>query len=94
MLNNIAPKITATPVASSTASASGIHNLLEAGFFREADLVMRSRSATNQAMLPFSRSTLWRMVKDGTFPAPVKLSARITGWRKIDVKNWLESFRH
>lgn len=42
-------------------------------------------------LLPFSQATLWRKVKDGTFPAPVKLSIRITAWRKSDVDDWLDN---
>jgi len=43
------------------------------------------------AILPFSPATLWRKVKDGSFPQPVKLSDRITAWRMDDVEAWLES---
>jgi len=43
------------------------------------------------AVLPFSVATLWRKVRNGTFPQPVKLSERITAWRAEDVRQWLES---
>lgn len=43
------------------------------------------------AILPFSPATLWRKVKDGSFPQPIKLSDRITAWRMDDVEAWLES---
>lgn len=33
-----------------------------------------------------SRSTVWRKVRDGTFPAPHKLSARFTAWRVGDLR--------
>ena len=36
-------------------------------------------------LLPVSRSTLWRWVKAGTFPPPVKLSPGVTVWRASDV---------
>ena len=42
--------------------------------------------------LPGSRSTLWRQVKAGKFPAPVKLSGGITAWRKSDLDNWVNQF--
>lgn len=41
--------------------------------------------------VPVSRSTIWRWVKVGKFPAPVKLSERITAWRLDDVDAWLAS---
>ena len=43
------------------------------------------------AVLPFSVATLWRKVKNGTFPKPVKLSDRITAWRSDEVLEWLEA---
>jgi predicted DNA-binding transcriptional regulator AlpA len=40
--------------------------------------------------IPVSQPTLWRMVKDGNFPAPYKLSERVTAWRVEDVRNWMK----
>ncbi|AVG14537.1 hypothetical protein CFN79_00860 [Chromobacterium vaccinii] len=51
------------------------------GFVRLADL---------RPILPFSDSTLWRRVKNSTFPAPLKLSERITAWRAEEVRSWLD----
>jgi prophage regulatory protein len=41
------------------------------------------------ALLPFSEATLWRKVGNGTFPKPVKLSERVTGWRIEQVHRWM-----
>lgn len=38
-----------------------------------------------------ARSTIWRMTKKGTFPAPVQLSERRIGWRRSDIEAWLRS---
>lgn len=40
-------------------------------------------------LLPFSRATLWRRVKDGTFPQPIKLSARTTVWSTAEIRKWV-----
>jgi prophage regulatory protein len=40
-------------------------------------------------LMQFSEATLWRKVAKGTFPKPVKLSERITGWRVEDVRSWM-----
>jgi prophage regulatory protein len=40
--------------------------------------------------LPFSAATLWRNVKNGSFPKPVKLSGRVTAWRVREVAEWTE----
>ncbi len=37
----------------------------------------------------FSRTTLWRQVKEGLFPAPVKIgSGRNVGWLENEVAEW------
>ena len=53
------------------------------GFVRQAQLVPH--------IIPFSPATLWRKVKAGTFPAPVKLSAGVTAWRVEDVRAWMQA---
>lgn len=42
------------------------------------------------ALVPVSKSTLWRHVLAGNFPAPVKLFVGVTAWRVDDVRNWIE----
>ena len=36
-----------------------------------------------------SDTTLWRRVKDGSFPAPVRVSLNRIAWREGDVYRWL-----
>lgn len=38
-----------------------------------------------------SRTTVWRMVKAGTFPPPVKLSNRAIGWLRSDIEEWVRN---
>ena len=40
-------------------------------------------------VVPLSAATIWRRARDGTFPAPVRLSARATAWRVADLRAWL-----
>lgn len=42
-----------------------------------------------EVCLPFSASTLWRKVRAGSFPRPVKLGPAITAWRVSEVASWL-----
>ncbi|MFO1325437.1 MAG: AlpA family phage regulatory protein [Burkholderiales bacterium] len=37
-------------------------------------------------VIPVSRSTWWQGVKDGRFPAAVKLGPRTTAWRVEDIR--------
>lgn len=44
-------------------------------------------------LMPCSPATIWRKVKEGTFPKPVKLGERITAWHMDDIEQWLAA-RH
>lgn len=59
-------------------------DLPETGFVRQSQLIPH--------IIPFSSTTLWRKVKSGDFPAPVKLSSRVTAWRAEDVRAWMRQF--
>lgn len=54
--------------------------LPETGFLRQSQVL---------ALVPVSKSTLWRRVQARTFPQPVKLSARVTAWRAEDLRQWI-----
>jgi prophage regulatory protein len=43
-------------------------------------------------MLSVSRSTIWRWVKgNSTFPNPIKVSDKVTAWRRNEIQDWLQS---
>jgi len=50
---------------------------------------LREKQLRQLGFAPFARSTLWRRVKDGTYPAPIKISERVTVWRYADVMAWV-----
>ena len=52
--------------------------------------LIRQRQLT-AGIIPFSGATLWRRVKAGTFPQPLRLEGNITAWRVGDVRAWLEA---
>ena len=37
----------------------------------------------------FKKSSIYAGVKAGTFPAPVRLSARAVAWREADIDRWI-----
>lgn len=49
---------------------------------------VRANALFQSGSLPFSRATLWRLVKAGKFPAPAKISRSITAWNLGDVRRW------
>ncbi len=59
-------------------------------FVRMAQLV-GDKDANVHGLVPLSAATIWRMVKAGAFPAPVKLGKNSTAWRLSDVEAWVES---
>ncbi len=63
----------------STVRSTDLH-IPETGFLRQPQVL---------AFVPISKSTLWRRVEAGTFPAPVKLSPRVTAWRAEEVRRWI-----
>ena len=59
-----------------------VHHVLPAtGYVRARQLLGN--------ILPIGRTTLWRMVQSGRFPAPVRLGPNITAWRVEDVRDWM-----
>ncbi|WP_369027702.1 helix-turn-helix transcriptional regulator [Acinetobacter baumannii] len=52
--------------------------------------IIKARPA-KKGILPMGESTIWEKVRRGEFPQPIKISPRITCWRKSDIVEWLES---
>lgn len=46
-----------------------------------------------EAMTTLSRSTIYRLMNAGKFPASIRLSANSVGWLESDVERWIESNR-
>jgi prophage regulatory protein len=38
-----------------------------------------------------SRSTLYRKIEGGSFPAQVRISQRCIGWHESDIEQWLRN---
>ena len=63
--------------------------LPDSAFIRESQLVQSPQRPGIPAPLPFSAPTLWRKVRAGTFPQPIKLSERVTAWNVGSVRAWM-----
>ena len=64
---------------------SAFQNLPQTGFLRLSGVL------APKGPIPIGRSTWWAGVKDGRFPKPVKLGARITAWRVEDIRAFIEN---
>ena len=49
------------------------------------------RASALRTFVPIAPATLWRWVKAGTFPAPVKLGSNTTAWLASDVQKWIDA---
>ena len=85
-INSVATTVSLPPPPSTDVAADrptcDVVRLPETGFLRQPQVLV---------FVPISRSTLWRRIQAGTFPGPVKLSARVTAWRAEDVRNWISA---
>lgn len=53
----------------------------------EPDRIIRMR--TVQARTGLSRSTIYRKIADGTFPAQLRISTNGAGWKESEINRWV-----
>jgi prophage regulatory protein len=51
--------------------------------------LLRLKTLEEWHLLPVSRATLWRKVRAGTFPQPVRVGPNIVAWRAFEIRQWL-----
>ena len=54
---------------------------------RQPDRIIRFN--TVRARTGLSRSTIYRKIAEGTFPAQLKISTNGAGWRESDINRWI-----
>ena len=54
---------------------------------REPDRIIRLKTVLSRTGL--SRSTIYRKIAEGTFPAQIRISANGAGWRESDINRWI-----
>ena len=42
-----------------------------------------------EALVGLSRSTIYYLISQGLFPAPIKLGKRAVGWKVSDIETWV-----
>lgn len=63
----------------------------ETGFLRLPQIVGDKKNNI-PAILPIGKSTFLKRVKDGVFPAPVRLGERTVAWKVEDIKALIAGF--
>jgi prophage regulatory protein len=54
---------------------------------REPDRIVRMKTVLARTGL--SKSTIYRKIGEGTFPAQLKISTNGAGWRESDINRWV-----
>ena len=55
----------------------------------DRDVLLTRREVERRTGL--SRSTLYRKMREGTFPVPLKISDRAVRWRERDIRAYVDS---
>ena len=55
----------------------------------DQDVLLTRREVERRTGL--SRSTIYRKMRDGTFPVPLKVSERAVRWRESDIRAYVDS---
>lgn len=53
------------------------------------ELMLRRRSV--ERMTGLSKSTLYRLIRQGRFPPPLRLTRKAVRWRRAEVHEWLSA---
>ncbi len=59
---------------------------------REPDRIIRLKTVLSRTGL--SRSTIYRKIAEGTFPAQLKISTNGSGWHESDINRWINDPSH
>jgi prophage regulatory protein len=57
------------------------------------DRLLLSREDLKALGIPYSKSQLYRRMKEGSFPRAVKLGGSRIAWRRDDVIEWIDSLK-
>ena len=44
-----------------------------------------------ERQIGLSRSSIYKMMSDGSFPLPIRLGKRAVGWAEADIDEWLSN---
>ena len=62
------------------------------GFLRLKQLVGDPKANPPvQPIVPIGSTSVWRKIRNKTFPAPLKLGPMTTVWRAEDIRAWIEA---
>ena len=57
----------------------------------QAELDRLLKLSEVRTIVPYSNASIYRMIADGDFPAPLKLGKNRSAWRLSDIRHWIDS---
>lgn len=85
----IASAITSASQPTAAAPITPFDAMPDSALLRESQLV--KKPGNDAPIIPVSPATLWRWVRSGKFPKPMKVGPNTTAWRVADVRQWLQA---
>ena len=65
-------------------------SISETGFLRLSQILGNPKSnPPTPPIIPISKSSWWQGVSSGRYPAPIKLSPKVTVWRVEDIREMI-----
>jgi prophage regulatory protein len=61
----------------------------DTGFLREWDIIPNKKRQT-KGLIPIGRTSWYAGIKSGKYPAPVKLTERISAWKAEDIAKLIQ----
>lgn len=77
------------PVRCGSLAAAGVRPTTSEGALSSPPLDRLVPMKEVLAAVPYSRTTIYRMVIAGTFPAPIKIGKARIAWRASSLRQWL-----
>ena len=59
------------------------------GTFLRQSQIIGSKRCGIAPLIPIGKTTLWKYIKEGRFPKPLKLGPRCSVWKAEDVIDWI-----
>ena len=63
----------------------------KAGTVKHEAVSLLREPIVRKALGGIGKSTLWRWIREGRFPKPVRLGANCVAWRSDDVNQWINT---
>lgn len=57
---------------------------------RDDDRLLTMADLINEKIVPYSKPTIYQMIREGRFPRQVRLGPNRVAWRRSEVLSWID----